>query len=71
MDTWTRKDGRFFCAWIERDLLGLVVMTAYGGETRPARFRSIPVASVDDGERMLCAIGKRRIAHGYVVASSG
>lgn len=66
MDTWTRKDGRFFSAWIERDLYGLVVVTAYGGASRPARFRSIPVASIEDGERELVAIGKRRAAHGYI-----
>lgn len=71
MDTWTRKDGRFYCAWIERDLLGLVVVTAYGGANRPARYRSIPVASVEEGERTLYEIAKRRMAHGYVASSKG
>ena len=66
MDTWTRKDGRHFSAWIERDLYGLVVVTSYGGDRRPTRFRSIPVASIEEGEKAMYAIAKRRIAHGYV-----
>jgi hypothetical protein len=68
MDTWTRKDGRHFSAWIERDLYGLVVITSFGGRLRPARFRSIPVSSIEEGERTLHEIAKRRMAHGYVVA---
>lgn len=66
MRTWTRKDGRHFSAWIERDLYGLVVITSYGGVLRPTRFRVIPVESIEAGERALEVIGRRRLAHGYV-----
>ena len=71
MHTWTRKDGRHYAAWIDRDLYGLVVITAFGGSSRPTRFRSIPVASIEDGEREIDAIAKRRVAHGYVATSKG
>lgn len=64
MDTWTRQDGRYMHAEICRDLYGLVVMVAHGGQT-PARVRSYPVCDVEEGERLLERISKRRIAHGY------
>lgn len=66
MKTWIREDGRFFTARVERGLFGLVVVTTFGGRMRPARVRSIPVDSVEDGERVLDAIAKRRTAHGYM-----
>ena len=65
MQTWTRSDGRYFSIWIEHDLFGLVVVAAYGGKGRSARFRYVPVGSLEHGERVMEAMGRRRVAHGY------
>lgn len=63
METWTRGT-RYYHVALTRDLYGLVVMIAHGGQT-PPRVRSYPVCDVEEGERLLERIAKRRIAHGY------
>jgi hypothetical protein len=65
MQTWTRDDGRYFSIWMEQDLFGLVVVAAYGGRGRNARFRCIPVSCVEHGERVIKNMQRRRLAHGY------
>lgn len=70
MEAWRRADGRFYYALITEDLFGLVVMIAHGGLT-PARVRSIPIGGVEEGERMLEQIGRRRVAHGYERQATG
>lgn len=64
MDSYLRHDGRYYHMQLCRSLLGLEVMIAHGGLT-PARVRSIPVADVVEGERVMEALARRRIAHGY------
>jgi hypothetical protein len=64
MPRWTREDGRFYFAKVAADLFGLVVLVCYGGITR-ARVRSFPAESVEDAERILAEIGRRRKSHGY------
>lgn len=49
---------------LTRDMFGPVVLIAHGGIT-PNRVRSIPVADVVEGERVMEALARRRIAHGY------
>ena len=64
MKAWRREDGRFYYALITEDLFGLAVMIAHGGRT-PARVRTVPVGGVEEGERLIEQIGRRRLAHGY------
>lgn len=64
MESWRRADGRFYYALIAEDLFGLVVMISHGGRT-PARLRSVPIASEEEGRVVLEKIGRRRRAHGY------
>ncbi|WP_332673361.1 hypothetical protein [Aromatoleum sp.] len=64
MQAWRRDDGRFYYALITEDLFGLVVMIAHGGLT-PARVRTVPIGGVEEGEKILADIGRRRLAHGY------
>lgn len=64
METWTRADGRFYHITLSRDLFGPVVLVAHGGLT-PARVISIPVDRIEDGERVMERLARRRTAHGY------
>ena len=64
MKAWRRDDGRFYYALITEDLFGLVVMIAHGGRT-PARVRTVPIRAVEDGDKVLADIDRRRLAHGY------
>ena len=63
---YVRADGRYYIAELTRDLWGPVVVVAHGGST-PPQIRSLPVDSLVEGERLLEAIHRRRVAHGYAV----
>ncbi|MDT3672504.1 MAG: hypothetical protein ROZ37_19455 [Aromatoleum sp.] len=64
MQAWRRDDGRFYYALITEDLFGLVLMIAHGGLT-PARVCTVPISAIEDGEKILADIARRRLAHGY------
>lgn len=66
MGMWRREDGRWYCAQIDRDLFGLVVVIAHGGRHRPPRIWSVPIESMEEGERIIARIEARRRQHGYV-----
>lgn len=64
MEHWKRPDGRYFYADVQSDLFGLVVVIAHGGRT-PPRVHSIPVNRIEEADRVIERIGRRRAAHGY------
>lgn len=64
MERWTRDDGRYLFTERETDLFGLVVVVYYGGRFAH-RMRSIPVTKIEEADRVIERIGKRRAAHGY------
>jgi len=39
-------------------------MIAHGGLT-PARVCTVPISAIEDGEKILADIARRRLAHGY------
>lgn len=71
MELWTRaSDRRYFYLGMERDLFGLIVVIAHGGKSKAPRVRSIPVWDVEEGERVIARLEKRRAQHGYQRAPS-
>lgn len=58
---------RVYAAWLERDLLGdLVLVAEWGGRaSRLGGSQSVPVGSLAEGLRRLNALDRRRRAHGY------
>lgn len=69
MDLWTRpSDHRYYWIGLERDLFGLAVVIAHGGRHRGPKVRAIPAFDIEDGERIIARMERRRIAHGYVRA---
>lgn len=69
MDTYIRDDGRYMNIAITRDMFGLVVLVANGGR-HSIRVRSIPIEKIEEGERLMERLGRRRLARGYRRAAS-
>ena len=63
---WERKDGRYYIADVEQDLLGdWIVVRAWGGKLNKGRLSRTPVSTLEEGREALLEIEQRRLKHGY------
>ncbi len=66
---WQRDDGRYYCAYIEQDLLGdWMVRSVWGGFDRPAgRMLIITCDNLKHATEQLTIIASRRQSRSYTV----
>jgi len=73
MKRWERSDGRYYEAYLEKDLLGQTQLVRINGGAvkQKGSIRPLPVDDATAGEKALAVIERTRQRHGYTKVLDG